>query len=63
MIGSDNGLAPDRRQAIIWINDEILLIGPWESNFTEIFIKYNNFRCVWKCRLEYGAHLVSASMC
>ena len=28
VIGSDNGLAPDRRQAITWTNDEILLIWP-----------------------------------
>ena len=27
IIGSDNGLSPDRRQAIIWTNDGILLIG------------------------------------
>ena len=28
IIGSDNGLSPDRRQAIIWTNAGILLIGP-----------------------------------
>ena len=28
IIGSDNGLAPGWRQAIIWINTGILLIGP-----------------------------------
>ena len=27
IIGSDNGLSPDRRQAIIWTNAGILLIG------------------------------------
>ena len=27
-IGSDNGLSPDRRQAIIWTNAGILFIGP-----------------------------------
>ena len=27
-IGSDNGLSPDRRQAIIWTSAGILLIGP-----------------------------------
>ena len=26
--GSDNGLSPDRRQAITWTNAGILLIGP-----------------------------------
>ena len=28
VIGSDNGLSPGRRQAIIWTNAGILLIGP-----------------------------------
>ena len=28
IIGSDNGLSPGRRQAIIWTNVWILLIGP-----------------------------------
>ena len=30
--GSDNGLSPDRRQAIIWTNAGILLIGPLWTN-------------------------------
>ena len=36
IIGSDNGLSPGRRQAIIWTNDGILLIEPLGSNFSEI---------------------------
>ena len=36
IIGSDNGLSPDRRQAIIWTNAGILLIGPLGTYFTEI---------------------------
>ena len=39
IIGSDNGLSPGRRQAIIWTNAGILLIGPLETNFREILIK------------------------
>ena len=39
IIGSDNGLSPGRRQAIIWTNAGILLIGPLETNFSEILIK------------------------
>ena len=35
---SDNGLSPGRRQAIIWTNAGILLIGPLGSNFSEIVI-------------------------
>ena len=38
-IGSDNGLSPDRRQAIIWTIARILLIGPFRTNFSEILIK------------------------
>ena len=36
IIGSDNGLLPGRRQAIIWTNAVILLIGPLEIDFNEI---------------------------
>ena len=39
IIGSDNGLAPTRWHAIIWINDGILLIWPLGINFSEILIK------------------------
>ena len=36
IIGSDNGLSPGRRQAIIWTNGEILLIRTLGTNFSEI---------------------------
>ena len=39
IIGSDNGLSPGRRQAIIWTNAGILLIGPLGINFNEILIE------------------------
>ena len=38
IIGSDNGLSPGGRQAIIWTNAGILLIGPLGTNFNEISI-------------------------
>ena len=38
IICPDNGLSPGRRQAIIWTNAGILLIGPWGTNFSEISI-------------------------
>ena len=41
IIGSDNGLSPGRRQAIIWTNAGILLTGPLGTNFSEIFIGIN----------------------
>ena len=43
IIGSDNGLSPGRRQAIIWTNAGILLIGPLETNFIEILIGFQTF--------------------
>ena len=42
-IGSDNGLSPTRRQAIIWTNAGILLIRPSRTNFSEILIKIDVF--------------------
>ena len=42
-IGSDNGLSPERRQAIIWTNAGILLIGPLGPNFSEILIEIQTF--------------------
>ena len=39
IIGSDNGLSPGRRQAIIWTDAGILLIGPLGTNFSEITIE------------------------
>ena len=38
IIGSDNGLSPGRRQAIIWTNAGILLIRTLVTNFSEILI-------------------------
>ena len=43
IIGSDNGLSPGWRQAIIWTNAGILLIGPLGTNFSEISIKIQIF--------------------
>ena len=64
IIGSDNGLLPDQRQAIIWTNAGISLIGP---NSIGIIIEIHTFsfkkKCIWKCHLENGSHFVSALMC
>ena len=43
IIGSDNDLSPGRRQAIIWTNAGILLIGPLGTNFSEILIEIYTF--------------------
>ena len=43
IIGSDNGLSPGRRQAIIWTNDGILLIRTFWTNFSEIVSEIHTF--------------------
>ena len=66
IIGSDNGLSPGRRQAIIWINSGMLFIGSLGINFNEILIKNlyilfqeNPFEnIVWKM-----ASILSRSQC
>ena len=45
IIVSDSGLSPGRRQAIIWTNAGILLIGPLGTNFSEILIRTETFSC------------------
>ena len=51
-IGSDNGLSPGPRQAIIWTNAGILLIEPLGTNLDQnsyTFIQENAFEdVVWK---------------
>ena len=42
-IVSDNGFSPGRRQAIIWTNAGILLIGHIGTNFNEILIEIHTF--------------------
>ena len=54
IIGSDNGLSPERRQAIIWTNAGILLIGPLGTNFSEILIETQTFS-LKKIRLKMSS--------
>ena len=42
-IGSDNGLSRGRRQAIIWTNAGILLLGHVGTNFSEILTEIHTF--------------------
>ena len=67
IIGSDNGLAPYRRQAIVWTNAAMLLIRPLGTKFSEILIEIhsnviqeNEFENV-VC--EMVSIFASASMC
>ena len=43
IIGSDNGLSPGRRQAIIWTNAGILLMRTLGTNFNEILSEIHAF--------------------
>ena len=43
IIGSDNGLSPDRRPDIIWTNAGILLIWTLGTNFSEILSEIHTF--------------------
>ena len=43
IIGSDIGLSSGRRQAIIWTNVGILLIGPLGTNFRKLLIEIQTF--------------------
>ena len=43
IIGSDNGLSPSRRQAIIWTDDRILLIRTFRTYFSEIVSEIHTF--------------------
>ena len=43
IIGSDNGLSPGRRQAIIWTNDGILSIRTFQTHFSEIVSEIHTF--------------------
>ena len=54
VLGSDNGLSPGRRQAIIWTNAGILLIGPLGTNFSEISIEIQTFS-LKKIRLKMSS--------
>ena len=53
-IGTDHGLSPGWRQAIIWTNAGILLIGPLGTNFSEISIKILTFSFT-KMRLKVSS--------
>ena len=43
IIGSDNGLSPSRRQAIVWTKAGTLLIWPLGTNFSEILFEIHTF--------------------
>ena len=54
-IGSNNGLAPGRQQAIILTNAGILFIGPLTTNLSKIVIKIYTFSFrKMHCKMSFG---------
>ena len=43
IIGWGNGLVLVQCQAITWTNDDLLSVGPTETNLSEIWIKMQSF--------------------
>ena len=54
IIASDDGLSPDRRQAIIWTNAGLLLVGLIGTNFSELLIEILTFSSM-KLRLKVSS--------
>ena len=66
IIGSDNGMSPDRRQAIIRTNAGILLIRTTGTNVNEILCEDRTFSLEeMRVKISYGkgVYFGSASMC
>ena len=65
-IGSDNGLSPGRRQAIIWSKADLLSIEPWGTKFSDILIEIQTFPLKKNlfeiCCLRRGSHFGFTSL-
>ena len=65
-IGSVNGFSLGRRQAIIWTNAGILLIGPLgEISVKSLskFIYFHSIKCIWKCRQKIVVAILFRPQC
>ena len=59
------GLSPARRQPIIWTIDGLLSISIWARISKKFYLEFRSLdsrKCILKCRLQKGRHLVSASV-
>ena len=54
IIDLGNGLSPGRRQAIIWTNAEILLIGPMGTNFNVSLFEIHAFPFTFHLKMSSG---------
>ena len=57
IIGSDNGLSPVRRQAIIYTKDDIVPISPQGTDLNEIFVE-NNQISLMKSYLNLSSEII-----
>ena len=62
IIGSGNGLSPVWRQAITWINDALLSIGHYGTNFRPEYTRFLTWKCITKCHLRRIAPFALASI-
>ena len=61
IIGSDNGLTPGCCQAINWTNAGNCQLDPSGQTSVKFQLEFKYFRsrkCIWKCRLQNGAHFL-----
>ena len=52
-------MSPVWHHAILWTVEGLLSIGPSETNFSDMLIKFKYFhsrKCVWRSRLQNDAH-------
>ena len=64
-VGSDNGLSRNRRQVNIWTNAGLLFSVHLETNFSEIWIKMQQFsfkEINFQCRMKNGGHFLCADL-
>ena len=63
IVVSNNDLSHSRHQAIVWTSAGIMWIVSFGTH-SEILIEIQIFLFkIWRCRLRYSGHFVSASMC
>ena len=62
-IGSDNDLLPGQRQAIIWNNAGIVLIGPLGTNFSEFLIEIFFKEITFENVICYMSAILSRPQC
>ena len=66
IIASVDGLVPNSTPSHYLNQMMTLSLGPQEESSVKFYSKFrlrHGRKCIWKCRLQKGAHLVQAPMC